>query len=81
VLERIGILGEILPTPGNSADSVSLMIDDGSVITGDLTLPAFIGVEDPAVVLASWQLLRERGATRVYPGHGPIWPMDSVSFV
>ena len=76
VLERIGIPGEILPTPGHSDDSISLLLDDGSVFTGDLTLPAFIGVEDPAVVLASWRLLRERGATRVYPGHGPVWQMD-----
>ena len=79
VLERIGIPGEILHTPGHSDDSISLLLDDGSVFTGDLTLPAFIGVEDPAVVLASWRLLRERGATRVYPGHGPVWQMDSES--
>jgi glyoxylase-like metal-dependent hydrolase (beta-lactamase superfamily II) len=76
VLERIGIPGEILHTPGHSDDSISLLLDDGSVFTGDLTRPAFIGVEDPAVVLASWQLLRERGAIRVYPGHGPVWQMD-----
>jgi glyoxylase-like metal-dependent hydrolase (beta-lactamase superfamily II) len=81
VLERIGIAGEILPTPGHSDDSISLLLDDGSVFTGDLTRPAFIGVEDPAIVLASWQLLRERGAIRVYPGHGPIWRMDSESVV
>lgn len=76
-LERIGIPGEILPTPGHSDDSISLLLDDGSVFTGDLTRPAFIGVEDPAVVSESWRLLRERGATRVYPGHGPVWQMDS----
>jgi len=72
VLERIGIPGEILHTPGHSDDSISLLLDDGSVFTGDLTPPALIGEENPAVVLASWRLLRERGATRVYPGHGPV---------
>ena len=40
VLEQIGILGEILHTPGHSDDSVSLLLDDGSVFTGDLTHPA-----------------------------------------
>src|SRR5688572_1572745 len=80
VLEHLGIPGEILPTPGHSDDSVSLLLDDGSVFTGDLTLPSFIGMENPAVVLASWQLLREQGATRVYPGHGPVWQLDSESF-
>lgn len=81
VLERIGIPGEILPTPGHSDDSVSLLLDDGSVFTGDLTRPAFIGVEDPALVLASWRLLRERGAARVYPGHGPAWPIDAEAAI
>jgi glyoxylase-like metal-dependent hydrolase (beta-lactamase superfamily II) len=76
LLERIGIPGEIIHTPGHSDDSVSLLLNDGSVFTGDLTHPAFISVEDPAVVNASWQLLRERGATRVYPGHGPVRQMS-----
>jgi ribonuclease/clavin/mitogillin len=71
-LEQIGIPGEILHTPGHSEDSISLLLDDGSAFTGDLTHPAFIGMEDATVVSASWQLLRERGATRVYPGHGPV---------
>ena len=75
VLQQIGIPGEILPTPGHSDDSVSLLLDDGSVFTGDLTHPAFIGLEDAQVVSASWSLLQERGATRVYPGHGPVRPM------
>jgi glyoxylase-like metal-dependent hydrolase (beta-lactamase superfamily II) len=79
VLEQIGIGGEILYTPGHSDDSVSLLLDDGAVFTGDLTPPAFVVVEDAAVVAASWRLLRERGATRVYPGHGPVWPIDELS--
>ena len=77
VLERIGIPGEILHTPGHSDDSISLLLDDGSAFTGDLTHPAFIGMEDATVVSASWRLLRERGATRVYPGHGPVRPLGS----
>lgn len=72
LLERIGIPGEILHTPGHSDDSISLLLNDGSVFTGDLTHPSYIGPEDPAVVAASWQLLREKGAMRVYPGHGPL---------
>ena len=75
LLARLGIAGEILHTPGHSDDSVSLLLDTGAVFTGDLTAPAFVSVEDPAVVAASWQLLRERGATTVYPGHGPVRPM------
>jgi len=79
ILEQIGISGEILPTPGHSDDSVSLLLDDGAVFTGDLTHPAFIGLEDAEIVVASWRLLRERGATRVFPGHGPARPMAAYA--
>jgi glyoxylase-like metal-dependent hydrolase (beta-lactamase superfamily II) len=75
LLESIGIQGQIVPTPGHSDDSVSLLLDDGSAFTGDLTHPTRIGLEDPAVVLASWQRLQELGATRIHPGHGPAWPL------
>ncbi len=75
-LSQIGIAGEILHTPGHTDHCVSLLLDDGSVFTGDLPLEAF-AFENPAAV-ASWQLLREKGATRVYPGHGPIRPINET---
>ena len=76
LLARLGIAGEILPTPGHSDDSVSLLLDSGAAFTGDLTHPARVALEDPAVVAASWRLLRERGATHIYPGHGPAQPIE-----
>jgi ribonuclease/clavin/mitogillin len=81
VLDQIGIRGEILHTPGHSDDSVSLLLDDGSVFTGDLTHPAYVGERDAPLVSASWRLLRERGATRVYPAHGPVWSIGAVSVI
>jgi glyoxylase-like metal-dependent hydrolase (beta-lactamase superfamily II) len=77
ILERIGIAGQIVHTPGYSIDSVSLLLDDGSAVTGDLTPPALVGKEDKRAVLVSWRLLRELGATHVYPGHGPSQPITS----
>jgi glyoxylase-like metal-dependent hydrolase (beta-lactamase superfamily II) len=77
VLERIGIPGEILPTPGHSDDSVSLLLDDGSVFTGDLTPLEHAWGEAGEVVKASWHLLKERGAKRIYPGHGPTRPLST----
>ena len=75
-LEQIGIAGEILSTPGHSADSVSLLLDDGSAFTGDLTPWPYAGQDDAgSVVAASWRLLREHGAARIYPAHGPVRPM------
>jgi glyoxylase-like metal-dependent hydrolase (beta-lactamase superfamily II) len=72
LLDRIGIAGEILHTPGHSDDSVSLLLDDGSVFTGDLTPPGLACEGQAAAVNASWRLLRDHDATRVYPAHGPV---------
>ena len=72
LLAQIGIPGEILPTPGHSDDSVSLLLDDGSVFTGDLTPSEHVWGEAGEVVLASWRLLKEKGARTIYPAHGPV---------
>ena len=79
VLAAIGIDGEILPTPGHSDDSVTLLLDDGSAFTGDLTPPGFAVEEDAEQVAASWRLLRDRGARTLYPGHGPARPFPVVT--
>lgn len=73
LLAELGIAGEILPTPGHSDHCVSLLLDDGSVFTGDLPPEPF--AFDNPTALASWQLLRQRGAIRVYPAHGPVRPI------
>lgn len=72
LLAGIGIGGEIIHTPGHSEDSVSLVLDNGWGFTGDLTPEWLVAEEDPVVVAQSWQLLRERGVTRIHAGHGPI---------
>jgi len=76
LLEGIGFSGEIVPTPGHSDDSVSLLLDDGSAFTGDLTHPALATETQMDLVLASWRKLRERGAVTVYPAHGPARSYD-----
>lgn len=78
-LAQIGIAGEIVPTPGHSDDSVTLVLDDGSAFTGDLTPLEFAGEAEVATVAASWQRLREHGVTRIYPGHGPVRPLDPAT--
>ena len=71
-LAEIGLAGQIVPTPGHSDDSVSLILDDGSAFTGDLTPLALAEPEHAEVLAASWQRLRELGMTTIYPGHGPV---------
>jgi len=72
LLKGIGIPGEILVTPGHSDDSVSLLLDDGAVFTGDLTPLEGAWGESAEVVKASWRRLWERGARTVYPAHGEV---------
>jgi ribonuclease/clavin/mitogillin len=80
LLREIGLAGEILPTPGHSDDSVSLLLDDGSVFTGDLTPLLFAGDDEAGRLVAeSWGLLREHGAKQVYPAHGPVRRMYAES--
>lgn len=74
-LAGIGIAGQIVHTPGHSDDSVSLLLDSGAVFTGDLTHPAVATEETAAEVARSWAILRDLGATTIYPGHGPPRPL------
>ncbi len=76
-LATIGFDGEIVHTPGHSDDSVSLVLGSGEAFTGDLTHPAMATDESAEAVARSWQRLRERGATTVYAGHGPVRPIDA----
>lgn len=80
VLKRIGLAGEIVPTPGHSDDSVSLVLDNGDVFTGDLTHPTLVSDADRSVVSASWRLLWEAGGRRVHGGHGSVWLLDRSAF-
>lgn len=78
-LAALGISGQVVHTPGHSDDSVSLVLDSGECFTGDLTLEAMVGDEDPAVVAESWARLRALGATTVYPGHGRRYAMGAAA--
>lgn len=74
-LQAIGIAGEIVPTPGHSDDSVSLVLDAGAAFTGDLTPPGAAEARDAEIVAASWQRLRDLGVRTIYPGHGSPRPL------
>ena len=72
LLSEMGIAGEILHTPGHSDDHVSLVLDDGSAFTGDLAPVPYVHDDASEAMQRSWELLRERGLRRIYPGHGPV---------
>jgi ribonuclease/clavin/mitogillin len=69
LLSDIGIDGEVIHTPGHSADSVSLVLDDGAALVGDLcplfTVPAY----RDATLENSWNEILSRGTDRIFYGH------------
>lgn len=75
-LARLGIQGEIIPTPGHSDDSVTLILDNGSAFTGDLTYPLMASDDVNDAVNQSWARIRSFKVKQVYPGHGPVWKLE-----
>lgn len=77
-LEPYGIAGLIVPTPGHTKGSVSVLLDDGSAFVGDLAFNVFPWggpvfppfAEDVPRLLESWRLLLSRDVRTIYPGHG-----------
>ncbi|MGS0763872.1 MBL fold metallo-hydrolase [Syntrophomonas curvata] len=90
-LEKYGIKGLILPTPGHTLGSASLFLPDGRAITGDLIVRKhlFRGKPCPAPFMhdrsrfnKSMNLLKGRGVKVIYPGHGgPINAGDIKPFI
>jgi ribonuclease/clavin/mitogillin len=68
-LAKLGLSGEIIPTPGHSMDSVTLILDEGYAFTGDLPQLFMVPQEDLAS-RQSWDRIYQHKITRIYPGHG-----------
>jgi glyoxylase-like metal-dependent hydrolase (beta-lactamase superfamily II) len=71
-LHELGLAGEILPTPGHSDDSVTLVLDKGIAFTGDLP-PEHMLAEDNLKARASWSTIRQHGVKRIFPAHGEAY--------
>lgn len=72
-LAGIGVEGEIISTPGHSDDSVTLILDEGVAFTGDLTSPHAVPQDSTDLAYQSWEKIRAKGVSIIYPGHGPVW--------
>lgn len=70
-LSDLGICGEVLPTPGHSPDSASVVLDSGDAFVGDLCPSEQAALfPDPAYV-RSWEALLEHGARCIHFAHWP----------
>jgi hydroxyacylglutathione hydrolase len=73
-----GLAGRVVHTPGHSAGCLSVLLDDGTALVGDLIQgkrPPTLMPELPAMAesttdaYASWRRLLSMGATRFLPAH------------
>ena len=75
-LRPFGIDGYILPTPGHTAGSLSVVIEDNHAIVGDTLFNVFKHsvyppyANDREGLLKSWKKLLEIRCEYFYPGHG-----------
>jgi len=84
-LVDFGIPGKVIPTPGHSWGSVSVLLDSGEVFVGDLAMNMFpmrltpglppFG-DDIQMIKDSWRKLLDLGAKTVYPAHGKPFPAE-----
>lgn len=69
ILTGMGITGSVLPTPGHSADGVSVVVDNSCAFIGELPR-----IQEGAIpkddVAASWALLHSYDVHKIYPAHG-----------
>ncbi|MGW1811384.1 MBL fold metallo-hydrolase [Streptomyces sp. NPDC002078] len=81
-----GVNARIMPTPGHTAGSISVLTDDGDLVAGDLVATSFLGMahrrpanppfhDDPVGNLASLRAMLALKPTRLHVGHGgPLAP-------
>ena len=71
-LAEMGIYGEIIHTPSHSPDSISLILDEGDCIVGDLEPAEYLSAYDGNVKLKKdWERILSHHPKRVFYGHVP----------
>ena len=72
VLSSIGISGEIIQTPSHSADSISLILDNGSCFVGDLEPSEYLEAYDNNEALKNdWDLIMSYDPKTIFFAHRP----------
>ncbi|MDP2233563.1 MAG: MBL fold metallo-hydrolase [Actinomycetota bacterium] len=86
-LHARGLPGRIVHTPGHSPGCISLLLDEGTAIVGDLVqgkrlptrmpeLPSM--AVDADVAHASWRHLLDQGARRLLPAHAACFTAEEL---
>ena len=76
--------GKIIRTPGHTADSMSLLLNDGTLFCGDAAMNGFpsvnnvtIWAEDMWGFARSWEKIIALKPKKIYPGHGKPFPVSA----
>jgi len=78
-LKCFGIEGKIIKTPGHTEGSLSVVLDDGSAIVGDLVMAQFlffgraslpVFATDPGLLKESIDRILATGSGKIYTSHG-----------
>ncbi|MFD0366612.1 MBL fold metallo-hydrolase [Streptomyces sp. NPDC127114] len=88
-LEDFGLSARIMPTPGHTAGSVSVLTDQGDLVAGDLIANSLFGLvrgrpanppfhDDPLHNLASLRKMLALNPTALHVGHGTPLEPDRV---
>lgn len=86
-LEEWGIPGKVIPTPGHTPGSISVLLENGDAFVGDLIRGGFLRHakpvypvfgEDLAQVRASLSRVLEQRPELFFPAHGGPFPTDAV---
>jgi hydroxyacylglutathione hydrolase len=76
-LNDFGVKGKVIATPGHTDDSVSVMLDSGEAIVGDLIMKDFFNSSMPAypIFIQNMSEIKKsikilKNSTKVYAAHG-----------
>jgi hydroxyacylglutathione hydrolase len=82
-LNKYGIDAKVISTPGHTSGSQSIRMGD-TLISGDTFINLKNGtifphfVNEPEVLLKTWQNLYNSGVKVIYPGHGPKMKVEKT---
>ena len=85
-LRPYGIAGDVLPTPGHTKGSVSILLEDGSVLVGDSLMAMMpwskpgrpMLAHDLGMIRTGVRMLLDKGATRFYLSHGKSFGREDI---
>ena len=84
-LAEYGIPGKVVYTPGHTMGHVSILLDSGEALVGDMAMNDWylrltpglpVLADDIHMVVESWKKILPMGIQRVYPAHGMDFSVD-----